>query len=397
MIYCIYIIINILFICIFDGAEVSNNKRFSYCFLVAFLVLLTGLSRDMGADSWTFRADFEFMPESIDRYSDISYYVGFFMLKGYMPFWTLLNMFLKSVFGDFVAVHFVLSLFLNISVGYLFYKHCSKPFTCLLFYFLLCYLYFNLEVMRESFAVLIGFFAVESYLAKKTKTFLLFCFLAFMFHASAVILLLLPVLHFKVTPLTLVITGFISLILFLISNFLVASLPGYFDSFSLGHKLVSATSRTASVFGFISVYIKFLFIPIISYLLLPKKRIAGSILSKIMPFAVGIGVISCSIVGLSRWNDYWSIYSCLLLAELFWSVLLVKRTLIIKATAVLVFLFTFNEEFSRYLHAFSNGYYKYDLYLPYSNVFDQEKDYSYRDAIHEAALLDAEDAALERK
>ena len=50
------------------------------------------------------------------------------------------------------------------------------------------------------------------------------------------------------------------------------------------------------------------------------------------------------------------------------------------------FLYTSQNIANMYTYYPISGYHRYDLYFPYSTIFDEYNDYSYRDQIHQETL-----------
>jgi hypothetical protein len=105
----------------------------------------------------------------------------------YQPFWTLLASACKSI-GNYYVMQFAVA-GISVSCFLIFVsKTCRNRFTALFLFYLLCFFYFSMEVLRESLAV--GFFllCVLAYDKRKYVRACLLWVVAVLFHQYAVFL-----------------------------------------------------------------------------------------------------------------------------------------------------------------------------------------------------------------
>jgi len=189
----------------------------------------------------------------------------------YQPFWILINSFCKS-FGSYVLLQIICAYILNICVFYFFKKTTTKIFTCILFYFLVDYFYFNMEIVRESLAIGIFLLAMIKYNEKKIFKAYLLIFIAFLFHHFAAILFIVPLFLTDRISLKYKLLFLVSILLFLFSlGSPLALIEPYLDKFStLDVSVYDLADFDISLFGYI--YTAFKIIPIVVVIFIYRKR-----------------------------------------------------------------------------------------------------------------------------
>ena len=157
--------------------------------LLLFVALMAGFRYMIGADTENYYYTFKTMPTLSGLESKIS------TLSRYQSGYLVLVSFVKTFFGYFFVLQLIVALFLNLVIYFFITQHTRYLFTTLLFYLLLNYLEYNTEIQRESVAVAFGLIFYMCYEKKKYISSLVFLFLAFEFHVSAIAILLYPILN----------------------------------------------------------------------------------------------------------------------------------------------------------------------------------------------------------
>lgn len=167
----------------FDLKDVSKpSGGFHFFFSGLILVLIAALRYRMAPDTVWYMTYFDAEVEPLSRLT----YQGL-MEARYQPFWTLLASACKSI-GNYYVMQFAVA-GISISCFMVFVsKACRNRFTALLFFYLLCFFYFSMEVLRESLAV--GFFllCVLAYNERRYARALVLWITAVLFHQYAVFL-----------------------------------------------------------------------------------------------------------------------------------------------------------------------------------------------------------------
>lgn len=186
----LYLIVLIFcFVCIFkyDIKEVSNYKSFWMLFVI--LSLIAGLRYYIGGDTEGYRNYFYNSPllEELNA--------SYFSDSRFQPGWLYFQSFIRTVFGKFVYLQLIQALFVTYSVFFFLKKYSPTPYLAVLFFFMMNYFEFDMEIMREAIAIALGLWAYYFYENKKQIIIsVLLVFIAIQFHISAVVLLFYPLL-----------------------------------------------------------------------------------------------------------------------------------------------------------------------------------------------------------
>ena len=225
-----------------------------YYSIIIFLVLLAGL-RDIsiGTDTSTYMEIYEWVSDESAKYIE--------------PGWYYLNRVVYLLGGNFTILLTIVSILTLIPI-----IHVSKAYPQhrneILFYYFSMYLYLNsFNGMRQYLAVSIGFLALELFRNNEVRKCLLFIFIAFLFHYSAAILLLVFMLKLiKVNKKS-------TLVFLLVSTFLLGSVAGKSFFYIITGKYASYLEKEE--FGFreesISMYLLTILMDIMLFLVFSFK------------------------------------------------------------------------------------------------------------------------------
>lgn len=180
------IVIGIIF---YDIGKSERNKN-KYFNIVYVLMAIVAIFRyGVSPDTMNYMTAYEYIPplESITWDS--------FLRFRFDILYTLTNSIVKSIFDSFLGVQIIHGLLVYVS----FYKlikflHADKFFV-LLYFYLQYYLVFGMGELRQGMAAGLVFFAIPFLLQRKYKYYFVLSILAILFHASAVITLLFPLLN----------------------------------------------------------------------------------------------------------------------------------------------------------------------------------------------------------
>lgn len=191
--YLIVFLLALLFTYRYDIKKYAQRKETAYFILFLAAVLLAGCRYVVGGDTVRYMRYWDEYPKFGEG--------NIFYEARFDPLWTLLNVACKSICDDFVFFQFVHAILLNAILFYGVFKKQDffkeKRFTVVLFYFVYYFLYFNMEVLRESLAVaviLLGFPYLNNH---KWLNYYLFFTIAFLLHSSAIIAVFFPFLWNK--------------------------------------------------------------------------------------------------------------------------------------------------------------------------------------------------------
>lgn len=314
MLYFFILLYIILLIYFFDFKEKKHYKLVHYYLLLIIFILISGLRYRMAPDSVTYMDNYNNMMSPLSELSFRS-----FTESRYQPLWILINSFCKSM-GSYILLQIIAAMILNICVFHFFRKTSNKIFTCILFYYLVDYFYFNMEIVRESLAVGVFLLAMINYNENKIFRCFLLIFVAFLFHHFAAILFLVPFfltnrISFKIKLFFLVLIIFI-LLSFESPLFLINS---YLENFSsVDITLYDIVDFKMSIFGYIYMLLKI--IPVLFVVLIYRKsQIPNTffnkkhlfLLSILYVFIITIRVTSIPFI--ERFSNYFIFFVILLL------------------------------------------------------------------------------------
>lgn len=191
MIYAISIMASSCLAWVYDVMEYPKGKWSWYYLLLFWFIIISGFQYMVGSD----------MPVYVDEYNNyydtLRFDVGSSVVEGKrQPGWVLLSCLCRMITHDFLLFKLIHAIFVNYAIFTFFKKESHYPFTCILIYAITSYLILNFNILRQSFSIGFILFFITSYKDKKYLLSGFFLFMAFMFHNTAFIALLLPVFGF---------------------------------------------------------------------------------------------------------------------------------------------------------------------------------------------------------
>jgi len=177
----------------YDFARIPTGsfRKLHRWFALLVLIMLSGLRFRLAPDTVAYMAQFA---NDAFPLGDIS--IERFATARYQPLWVLLNSVCKT-FGSFVLLQLTVAWIFNGCVFYFFRKTTERFFTAILLFYLTCFFYFNMEIMRESMAVAMFLVAVVRYNDRRMLAFYGWLIAASLFHKFALLLFVTP---FLLTP-----------------------------------------------------------------------------------------------------------------------------------------------------------------------------------------------------
>lgn len=388
MIYLVIVLFILTLLYIYDIRGVKKNRLFWYWIVQIVLIGLAGLRYRIGTDTPNYLHRFYYEYPPLQDFLFADYPIG-----GDGPLFVLMNSLVISFHGKFFIVQLLQASFVILLIFRYFQKHSDYFFTCALFYFILCYVQFNFEIMRGSMSIAVCLFANDYARDKKwIKAYALYI-IAFIFHAQAIILFAVPLLLF----LRLDLKG----VIILLSSVAGGILIQHFFGDIIGMlSLAEAINDKATGYvdkdiyngagGNIFYYIVHIFPALIYGLfsLVYVKHHKGSLeILKLEPFvmlALIFLILQMNLQIISRYVDYFSVYLVMIMAECVIMIChsrRVKGSLSLARCAVLFFPFFFLVV------------YKYSLthqrYLPYYSILDRKIDKEREIAIYNPMVEEA--------
>lgn len=388
--YLIFILMTAYFSFRYDSVEeYDSHKQHRLWLMCGYLICLTGFSYGLGGDKFTYMEEFEQYPSDLSEAGDFIWLQ--FMLKGQMPFWTLINMCGKAVFHSFYFVQLAQSAAINTAVCYIVSKYTHRYFLFLLVYFFtLQYFVFNTEVMREGFAMAFALIGMHNWINGKKWIYFLMLPIALLFHISAAIMLLSPLVRFRISWITLMIAFFIAFCIWLLSDLVLGKimLAVLGGMGAMVEKILFYSIQASTIFGFLRSAITYLIFPfVIMYSVTSQETSEGQRKhkEKMISFMVALGILASSLAGFNRLYNYVQIFYLIMLADFLYMLFRVKNHLIIRMGVLAGTLFLL---LLRYMTPYqSTKTHFYDFFYPYTCILHEDKSVYIREIAHQEAVM----------
>lgn len=388
-----------IFLCLFFSVQYDQRKgaytlgeypysKRMFIFIFAWLVVISALQYCVGYDT----------PIYMNAYAESKYSKISDIWEGgrYRPGWILLQILCHKISDDFVVLKIVQAVFLNLCVYKFLSRYSRYWYLTLFFYILYSYAQLNFGAMRQSFAV--GFFllAVPYLEERRTKRGTViallkyYCLISFatLFHASAFILYLVPLLKFCVATnrrmaITIVIVIIASLVLSYVSglNALLYSLVKSSDVleqntayYLTGGDYVGSKRGFALIMAFIPIA----FVYICLYLTRNSQSSKSKVMRLLLLAYIIMATLNLSIPIFYRFNIYFGFAYIITIPMAIYDGSLFNTSLITRSSLLKVLLFVM---FILYpvshlisVHP-SWGIPGYRIYYPYHSVFSPQVDF----------------------
>lgn len=226
----------------FDFSKVKRRpyRAYYYFFLLFYFILMSGLSFKVGSDTNAYMAEFSAIGfDSLEGASLLAF-------ANKQPVWLLFESVCKFVFKDFFFMKFIISCFVCISIFKFFRRRTRHLFSVLLAYFVMMSFDVNFNILRQSISIAF-FLMAYNYLARnKLLAAYLLIVLAVLFHNSAIILLIIPLvlrLHIRKCP-----------VVYLSATIGVSLLLVFFSSYSGLIQALSLIIRSDDFYNIAAIY-----------------------------------------------------------------------------------------------------------------------------------------------
>lgn len=362
--------------------DFNSKRRFSnkwYNFVLLLFILVAGLRYKVGGDTLVYYHYYE----NLLSWSEIEFSDLF---KGRYSFlWNVLATTSKSISDNFVVLQLIQAGFVNATIFWFIKKHTKYRFTSLLLYFLFAYLYFNMEIMRESIAISFFLISYQFFQKERWALYFMIAFVAFLFHFSAFIIFVFPLL--KVFKFNLKNIFFVTL-LTIIFLYVFINTPGlinillYTEVVEMKYEIYSELSQNVN--GKIVSIITYLIVPFYLLRIYIKTNHDGTKFKDLYLSFFMIVTIYLVYSGFGRFLNYMTPYMIIVYAELLNSIYNQKKYNEVKRLVVIgLIVFTLLPKVSYYSQDTSEYYpdtIKFNLWYPYSSIFTEEE-YVFREYI----------------
>ncbi len=186
MIYFLVVIFLFILFYIFDVLKKTDGSNFFWFLSFAVIALLAGLRYKVGGDTFAYLNNYENYP-SFFEFSSFD-----FENAPYEIFWYVFCAVCKIFSNSYFFMQIIHAIVVNIIYFYFIHKYVKYRFLGVLLYFIFGFLYFNTEIMREALSVGVFLLSLDSFYEKKWIRYFIFAAIAFLFHSSALILVIFP-------------------------------------------------------------------------------------------------------------------------------------------------------------------------------------------------------------
>ena len=369
----IYIIVFILLIFLsfhYDICGKKRNRDIWYNIVLVIFILIAGLRWRVGVDTIAYIDRFYYEYPVLDNFSFLEYGLG------RDPFYALINVIVKTMGGRFYMVQIIQATIVNTLIFKYIKRHSDYIFTCVLFYFFINYVNYNMEVMRGSISIAICLFGNDYIMEKKWLKGYILYLIAALFHFQTIVIFVLPSLFWiRFNK-----TGVLVLLMAFVIGFSLKSLLADYMFLLGGNEMLEGAmeeklygkwgEQTGNLIYFASIIVFKILYPLLSFFLV-KKYCHDENKLRIEPF-VFLGImfvlIQFNLPIAFRYVYYFEPYFVILFAEIYVDVM-AKRY---KTNSVLII-----QSFIIFLPLFYYyGYNKYKThkYHPYTSVIEMSVD-----------------------
>lgn len=332
--------------------RMSKSLRVLFLFTIGcYIILLMGLRYRVGIDTINYMNNFNHAP------SLSSIWNTDFTTSRFEPGYMILCAFCKDLIGEYWLVQLIHSIVLIFCTFTFLYRYCFNVFVGIFVFLIVAWLYFNTEVIRESFAISIFLLNYENLKNKNWGKYYLYCLLSISFQYSAIILLFFPLFsNFKLNKWFIICCIgllFIFPIADTISKYItIASISSRIDKYLANADTLNLNWRLANLIK--------TFLAIGAYIIAKKYNIKSSFEPYILLYIfLSIGAFSIPII-FSRFCNYELIFLTVYCAN----IISLKRLSHIVRLSLICLIFI------SYTHYYTK---MWSCWIPYVSIFQNTK------------------------
>lgn len=379
----IYLIVFIILFALALRYDFSNKYDFSsrwYNIILLLFIAIAGFRYRVGGDTLAYFDYYQY----VNTWNNTG--LSDLIAGRYSFLWNALATTCKTISEDFFILQLAQSTFINIVLFWFIKRYSNYRFTCLLIYFTFAFLYFNMEIMRESIAIAFLLLAYPSLHQRNWVKYYLLSVVAFLFHPSAIIIFIFPlfsILKFNIINLIVSSALFVSLVVLISSNSLLINLFLITDVVERKYNVYSQYeySLNGKIYITLLYYLFPLYLIRVNSIISKGKKLIFADMHLIYFITV---VIYISYSGFSRFLNYLTPFMIIYFAEILNNVYNYKLYRKVRKLYVcIIFILALTPKLLYYTADTSELYpdtVKFNLYYPYSTIFNKT-DYYFRDVI----------------
>lgn len=315
-----YFFVLLLIVFAFFHYDVNGNyKSWKFICLLEMIVLILIVTCQwrLGGDNLSYEIYYKDIP-TFENLNVSELVIG----AKYQPLWYIFTSLLKSVTPSYVFFHFAHTTFLTLITFWFTRKYTRYTFSVILLYVLsFNFFFFNIEIQRESMAVMI-FLIMFKYLEKGSyiKYYLLWP-VSFLFHMSSVFLLIIPLMLVVLKRMTsfsklLIFTIIGAVLLITVFRSLMESYLTFVDSDVAMNVLNQASYYNEGVMNFVNSFLMGIIgsIPVFILVFIRiKGKLPFDVFTQLCILYIIIRFCNGYVIGIYRFGNYLLIpyYVCL--------------------------------------------------------------------------------------
>ncbi len=373
----------------YDYCSASKGKITWYVLTLIIFILIAGLRYRLGVDAIRYENGYLDMP-TLSELADFD-----FDSTRYAPGYVVFHAIARSISDEWVAMQFLQAIYVNGVIFWFFYRYSRKIFFCIIIYALSLYFNFMCEVMRESCAVATLLLAWPYFTKGKWIHYYALAIISVLFHTSAFITLLLPILYLpKIRNIFMIgkHTVFILIGAYIVGSVVGYALTDYLKIFYFidgmennvdNYANDDLSSQILNINGIISCLISRCIYPYlaVSYIKRRVKSMKTHNVANTLNFMVGICLI-CAVLSIPisifyRYNNYFFPFAIATIGNWVYSnrpISMVKLNFKY-ATWLLIFVPFFFLTTYRYFQIKNDmNIYEEARYYPYSSIIEKSND-----------------------
>ncbi len=167
---------------IFNKKMPPAKQKTLMVIILVYIIILLGMRYRVGFDTIGYMKTYT-KARSLDKFWTVKIF-----LERHEPGYLFICAICKSFTKEFWPVQVIMATITNGCIFIFLYRYCRNVFVGIMFYLILQWLYFSVEVMRESAAISIFLLNYRNFENKKWLKFYLISFLSISLHYSAIII-----------------------------------------------------------------------------------------------------------------------------------------------------------------------------------------------------------------
>lgn len=374
-----------LFIVVLAGVAICRpqwSKSFNWYYIAELIIMIciVGFRYRIGGDSIRYEDGYDSIPEIQELFKNKYWWLDF----EYQPLWIIFASICKTITPNFIFLQVIQATFVNCVFFYYAHKMCRYKFGFVILYFFYNYIYFSCEILRESIAVAIFIIGFKYLVSKSYIKYYFVCIMAFLFHMSAVILFIFPLIYNKLSNQygwkSYIISILGGLVFSLVIQIILPKIGSLFlSSEYLLYKVQYAMNEeNLNIFGVISQF--FFMIPLILTGMYVDKGVTKEICKEknfIIACLIIIATLSIIFPFLGRWRNYFIIFYLYYLSDFLFSIKFKQIWRIGAVFSFFIFMIqniNFYKSYPNIAVGENNSIRKYKMYYPYHSILDKDID-----------------------